>query len=615
MTEEKDIFSYIKEEENYFETQEIRVAENWSWNMRNHLQMSFQFIHGIFTTGENDWTRVFKKIIEPILNLRYWLEDIELRDITFYVEDENNQHLSLLLKKYHYDVYVKENDLDTFFDELAEEDIDYGGVLVQDTDKPRPEVLSLLDIAFCDQTDIMGAPIAFRHYFSPDRLLKMSSAGWGDKKNGATNTLDELIVLADYDKDTAGTTTGSVPNRTPGKQVKVYIVRGSMPEHYLLDNNKMDKYVNQIQIVAFYPTKEKNKILEKGTVLYRKKEDKSSLKFNASDKKVHGRALARGGAESLFHDQIWTNFLEIHKMNLLEAASKTPLYTDDPNYVNRNKIRDMDNLEITTIEEGKVIRQVPTAAPINVQLFERTGNELFEHAQLIASAFDPLLGERPPSGTTFSGQERIVAQGRGYHNLRRGRRAKFIEEIYKDWIIPKMVKKILNGKKFLATLSSEEMSFVSDRMAENWANRQQFEAIVDGRFPEDKESLKQRFLQEFSKGGSQRWIEILKDEFRDIEVKMSIDVAGKQKNLRGLSDDIFRIWQFIFANPDGFARIMQVPGMRKAFQDLLEFSGLSTVDFSGIQNLLTSKGATPESVATVESPAAITAGAAEAVPV
>jgi hypothetical protein len=31
-----NIYDYVKSEENKFETQEIRVADNWNWSFRNH---------------------------------------------------------------------------------------------------------------------------------------------------------------------------------------------------------------------------------------------------------------------------------------------------------------------------------------------------------------------------------------------------------------------------------------------------------------------------------------------------------------------------------------------------------------------------------------------------
>src|SRR3990167_2232137 len=80
-------------------------------------------------------------------------------------------------------------------------------------------------------------------------------------------------------------------------------------------------------------------------------------------------------------------------------------------------------------------------------------------------------------------------------------------------------------------------------------------------------------------------LEILKDEFKDIGIKIDINIAGKQKNLIALTDKIFSIFQFAFANPQGFQQVMQIPGMSKSFNDILEFSGLNPVDFAGLSTM------------------------------
>jgi len=571
----QDIYSFIKEKESEFETQDITIGSNWDWNMKNHIQMIFHLKNGRFFTGANDFTRVFKNIMQPILNLCYWAEDIEVKDVIFYIESKMGRVLSFLIKKYHDEVYVKENNLDTLFDEITEDDIDYGGVLVQ-KGKDKPEVIFLPSIAFCDQTDMLGGPVGFKFSFAPDKLRSMASKGWGSKENGATISIEDLIILAQPEKDAGG----NRKNKTTGKNIEVYIVKGSLPEAYLKDNDNMEDYCNQIQIVGFYTNKKQE---QEGVTLYRKKETESSLKFHTS-KKVYSRALGMGEGESLLQPLVWTNFLEIHKMNMLEAGSKVPLYTDDGNYTQANKIQDMENLEITTIQDGKRIFQVPTVASANIQLFEREINDLYEHAQSLGSAYDPMLGKEAVSGTTFRGQERTIQQGRGLHDRRRGQRAKFLEEIYRDWIIPDIVKKILKGKEFLATLTTDEIKWVSDALSTNYANRQIIDDILDGKTPTDFETLKSSYLLEFQKKGSKHLIKILKDEFRGVEVKMGISVAKKQKNLADLSDKILSIFQFAFADPIKFQQALQIPALAKSFNSILEFSGLSEVDFSEFAN-------------------------------
>lgn len=573
------IYSYVKTEESKFDTEEVRVGENWTWNFKNHVQLIFHLKNGMFYTGENNWMRAFKNIMEPILNLAYWTEDIEVKDILFFIESARGRALSFLIKKYHDEVYVRENDLDTFIDEITESDIDYGGVLVQKTDKGRPEVLDFNAIAFCDQTDIMGGPIAFKFSFSPDKLRGMAKYGWGEEKNGANTSIQELITMADSTKSPASGMS-SKENDTTGRVIEVYVVRGCLPENYMLDNDNMENFYEQVHVIAFYTGKSLKK---EGVTLYRKPEDESNLKFHTS-KKVYGRALGRGVGESMLHPQIWTNFLTIHKTRMLEGGAKTPLMTDDPNFHNRNKIQDMENNEIVVIAPDTKLPPTPiqTINTANVQIYQNAINELFEHAQFTGSAFDPVLGKEATSGTTFRGQERTVAQGRGPHDRRRGQRAKFIEEIYRDWIIPDIIKKITKGKTFLATLTADEMMWVSERLADNYVYGKQVEAILSGEIPEEAELLKQEFLKSFSKTGNKQMLEIIKEEFRGISSTIGINIAGKQKDLSMMSDKLLSIFQFVIGNPQMFQQAMQIPALAKSFNDIMEFGGLNQVDFTTI---------------------------------
>ncbi len=569
---EPTIYDYIKSEANKFLTEEIEVGKNWRWNFYNHVQLIFHLKNGVFFTGDNNWLRAFQNIMEPILNLSYWTEDIEVKDVFFYIEETTGKVLSFLLKKYHDEVFTREHDLDDLFDKITESDLDYGGVLVQ-KGVEMPEVIPLQSVAFCDQTDILGGPVAFKHYFSPDKLRGMSKFGWGEESNGATITLDELCILASAEKEqTLGTS-----NKTTGKTIEVYIVRGNLPEQYLEDNDNMEDYYNQLQIVAFYTKEDSTK---EGVALYRKKEDEGDLKFFTS-MEVYQRALGRGVGESILHQQIWTNCLTIWKMNLMEASSRVPLYTDDSSYTTKNKIQDMDNLEITTIEDGKKIYQVPTTSPTNITLYSNEINSLYNVAQTIGSAQDPIMGAQPVSGTTFRGQERNVAQAKGLHDRRKGQRAKFIEKIYRWDIIPRMTKEILKGKKFLATLSTEELTWISDNVSTNMANEKIKALILSGKevTKEEQDTMTQLFKQDFLKKGNKHLVEILKKDFEDVEIKLGISVANKQKNIADLSDKVLSIFQTAFSNPVAFQQTLQIPGMSDAFSKILEYGGMSPIDF------------------------------------
>src|SRR3990167_7693572 len=375
----ENIFSYIVQEEVSYQTREVALGENWNWNMKDHLSISFHFKYGKYLNISNDLKTKppFHNIIMPMLEFRYAAEDRDVKDVVFETEEPEKQHLSFLIKKYWDDVFTIENNLDEFLDDAVEEKVDYGGCLGKKGTGAVPEVIPLQTIAFCDQTDILGGPIGFKFDFSPEALKRKAKIGWGEEKNGADITIEELITIASKQKDSAGPQTGQ-QNEVTGKNIEVYVVRGTLPSAYLKGHD-METLTDQVQVVGFYQD-EKGR---HGITLYKSKETESVLKFH-SPKKVFNRALGWGGVEALLDPQIWANFAEVNKNNLLKAASKIGFFTDDDGYSNRNKIRDMENLEITTIDKESRygIRQIPNASS-NIQLFDQRVAELENHAQKV----------------------------------------------------------------------------------------------------------------------------------------------------------------------------------------------------------------------------------------
>ncbi len=162
-----DIFNYIAEKEKEY-LLPVNIND-WEWGMHEHCQTTFFYKHGRLLSGQSE-DKPVKNITKPLLNLQYRTEDIDVKDILLFVDEPNRFHLSFLIKKYHDDVFVKENNIDTFLDRTNIRNIDYGGVLVENTGEPTPKTIDWNNIAFCDQTDIMSGPIGFRYFFSVDKL-------------------------------------------------------------------------------------------------------------------------------------------------------------------------------------------------------------------------------------------------------------------------------------------------------------------------------------------------------------------------------------------------------------------------------------------------------------
>lgn len=569
-----NIYQFIKEQETAY-GQDIEVMENWDWNMKEHVRASMLFKHSKFLEATNDpkHAQPFNNIIYPMLSLRYRAEDIDLKDVLMYVDEEDNDHLSFLINKYHDEVYAPEHDLDTLFDELKEEKIDFGGTLARKTSDGW--VLEPLEsIAFCDQTDMRSGPIGFASFWSPDELLGMADKGWGDPNSGATISLEDLITLAEAAKVPDAQNGQQV--KTPGKYVKVYRVHGALPTDWLGGKGSTEKsrYVRQIQIVAFYQTKDGK---EEGVTLYRNKEYDNPFRVHLDGKKIRNRALAFGGVEQLFGPQIWTNYSEIRMRGLLDAVSKVIPWTDDEGLTDRNTIKDMDNMEFLSVQQGRTVGTMQVNIP-NFQFFERWANEWDKMAQNMSGATDALLGKDQPAGTPFRGQALVVQQGMGLHQYRRGRFATFIQQLYTEGIIPDIIKKLQNGASFYATLTQDEMEYVANRLVRSQVTKEDYRRIFDGQAPltpEEKTAFEAKIRSEFAAKGNKHFFKILAGELEEKRLKVKVNVAGKQQDLLAIVDKLSNIWSQALANP----QILQDPYAVKVFNKIIQYSGLDPIDF------------------------------------
>ena len=551
------IYDYVIQEEASFR-KSINVSEGWDWSFWEHIKRSTLYKNSQFERdNENRDKRPFRNIIRPILNIQYRTEGFDVKDIEIYADNSEIYYKSFIIRKYH-DDWALENAVDNFIDNLVESYIDYGGVLVKDTD-PMPEVVNLRTIAFCDQTDILSGPFAIKHQFSPQQLRDMEKNGWGNPKKGATIDIETLITLADKEKKN-----DFQKNLTPGKYIEIYELHGWFPD-------KEGKEFNQeIHIIAFYKNQNDQKM---GVTLFAAKEPKLPFKFLSRDK-IQGRALGFGGIEELFESQVWTNYSEIQIREMLELASKVFFKTTDQRFKTRNQLVNADNGQIFDLQQGTDISQIDTI-PRNLIIFENAIRKWEEHANRIGAAGEVLQGEPPTAGTPFKSLETQIIEAKSLHKWRQGKIASFVEEIYRDWIIPRISKEITKGKKFLSELSSEEIIELADKIVDRKVFEIQKEDVLNGELPQDSKLLEQKIRTKFLKGGNKRFFELLKNELKDTPLKIKTNIAGRQKNLALLTDKVVNVLRQFLATP----QIRQDPEMIKLLNVILESSGMSPIIF------------------------------------
>ena len=563
-----DIYQYVTGEETAF-IKPISVADGWDWSMHEHRRLSFLYKNSQFADDNDDRRlRPYKNIIRSVLNIQYRTEGFDVKDIELYVNDAKKYYKSFLIKKFH-ENWALENELDTFIDDVVESYVDYGLTVVKNVSKVRPEVVDIQTISFCDQTDFLGGPFAIKHYYGPAKLLEMEKVGWGKEENGATIDLQALIDIAEYHKKQdleQGET------KTPGKYVEIYEVHGMFPDEWC--TGKGDNYTQQMHIIAFYKDSNDNKT---GVTLF-KTQEKLRFKILKRDK-IFGRACGFGGAEELFEAQVWTNYTEIQKTEMLDAASKILYQTTDHSFKTRNNLANKKNQSVLVTDESATVGRIDNT-PANISYFNESIAEWDRHARVIGSAGESLDGTSPASGTPFKLQELVTMEAKGLHHYRQGKIAVFMDEIYRDWILPYIQKEIVKDTKFLAELSADEFQYVVSSIVDNRADQWAINKFFDGEIiTQDMIDFKKDELRsQFTKNGNKIFIEWLKDEFKDAPIAVKTNIAGKQKDLALLTDKMVNVLRQFISTP----QIREDPQMVKLLNTILESSGMSPVLFAGV---------------------------------
>jgi len=571
---EQNIYEFVTTEESAFQTTGVPIVDGMEWKFFDHVKLSTLYKNSKFSQGPDDGSRPYKNIIRPILNVAYRSEGFDVKDIEPSVDDADNYYKSFLVRKFH-DKWARANDIDTFIDDVVESYVDYGGVIVKNVNNTRPEVVPLQRLAFCDQTDILSGPICEKHQYSVSQLLDF-------KDKWDNDAIEEAITAARSVKDNTNNPSG-IEARTPGKYIEVYELHGMFPETWLNEDGDDEKYTQQMHIIT-YTKSDDDMNAKKGVTLYKGKEKDGIYKVLLRDK-IYGRALGFGGVEELFESQIWTNYNEIQIKQMLDQAADMILQTEDKAFQNKNKLKDREKGEVVVHAPGMPITQV-VYQPQNMNMFVQKLQDWEIHARTTGSANDAQLGQSPTSGTPFALQQLVTSTGQGLHEYRRGKIATFVGEIYRDWVLKYLVNEMNQGDEWLADLDLEEMQFVAKQISNKAANQKAVEMTIkyfdkegDAPTQEEIDAFKEVIKKNFMDSGNKHFMEIVKGELNKIPVDVFINVAGKQRNLGKIADGLTNIFRTVIAAPG----ILKDPGMSKLFNEIVEASGFSPVNFQGLE--------------------------------
>lgn len=556
----QDVFSYITTEKNNWLTTRVKLTNSKDWNMSEHIERCYNVANGWFHKGKNDGMRPYDDIAAPIIDVAFRSEGFDVKDIIPYVNDAANYYKSFLVKKYH-PRWARRNELDTFIDEVVETSVIYDLAIVKDVNETKPEVIDLKSIAFCNQKDVLASPICTEHDYSVTELMEMKGT-WEDE---AIDRAYQLLVA----------------NNPKAGELKVYELRGRLPSKWLDETAKRMTYKDQVQIVTMMKDANGQDV---GTVLYKgiSKPLKDVFKVLKIDQvRSKGRACGKSIVERLFEPVVWNNYAGIKLKALLDSAINV-LITDSDEIANQ-KLSDLKNNQILKQGKGDNTYRLDGSLQ-NLPALTNYQMKQANDARMLGSASEASLGKNPNAGTPFALQSLIVQEGDGIHVYRQGKIATFFADVlYRDLILKYLVDEMNQGQKFSEDLTLDELADVADAVVANEVEEEIKNLILDNKIPppDIREQLTQVKKAEFMKGGTRRFMEVMKDELKDVPVDVFVSITGKQKRLAENADKLTNTIRAIIENPQAFS---QIPGIGKAFNELLEASGMSPIDFTSVTN-------------------------------
>lgn len=562
------VFEYITKEETAYQTTKVPVVEGYEWSMFEHVKLTTLYLNSKYKEGNQDLLP-FRNIILPKINLEHRAVEFDLKEIEFFINSPEN-YKAFLIRKWH-ERWGRQNNISKFLDQLTETYTDYGGVLIEDTPAAMA-VVPFQRLAFCDQTDMLSGPICQKHQYSPDQLKEMEKRGW---KN-----IDLVIALAQDEKANSQNSQGGSEGKkvkTPGRYIDVYDLEGVLPDSFLETEGSEDSFSRQLQVVTFYTDTTGKK---QGITLFSGKKTKERYKAFKRDE-IYGRALGRGGVEELFEPQVWVNYTEIQKKELLDQVSKIFNWTDDPSFKGKNDTNNLENGSTLVVSKGSTFGQVNQSA-LNVSAFENAVLAWDASAREIASAQATIAGDETKSGMPFRLGALLNQESHSLHQYRKVQLGNFLSsEVYPDWVIPKMMKEVASGTEFLSSLSLDEMGQIVDQIASCRASKKLVEKVMNGTIiePGQQAAMVDFEKQQFFKN-NRHLITILKDELKDLPIEMETNITGEQRDKIGRTEAFSRIFTqvstILMANPNFFT---EHPEMAKLFNEVIESSGLSALNF------------------------------------
>lgn len=565
---EYKIYEHTKELLGDYETRPVEILNGLMFYQAQMIKTCEYYSNSKYLGGNKDELqrdKPFYNIVNYRVTLAKVATDLDIKDITIGSDNPTHYIHSMLLQKEGYE-WMKKVNYGQTLNERGQTRAKYGGVLVKKVMRDKELYVDTVDWrnVATDQVDIESGAIVETHYMTPVEIMAKSDV-WNDcldfvkaiEKNQRTN-----VSKYDQKQEQHNTDRGIV-----------YEVTGQFPVSYLADANGepvSDEMDYQYRLQHYFV----GDVNGKGFLLFAEQMKEKDFPYKYLPwERMPGRALGRGVIEDSEEAQVWTNDSVINEKNAMDLAGKVVLKTTSKQ-VGAN-ILEIDNGRIFEMEDGKeldVLNMEPSALGEFNNQIERWKTQ----ADDATSSYDANSGKQPPADTPYSQTALLNQVAAKPFDYRREEAGIFETEIWEDWILPHLIKKLYKGHLLATDFTQEELDVIDNTFATWSVNQKAIDAILSGKIVNAQSYQSAIATFKATMKGKRRFLEIPEGFFDDIEAKITVLTTGEQKNkaaiLQSLSTIMGDVMQSYNPQTGDFA-VLTNPVMARIFGTILELSG------------------------------------------
>lgn len=568
-TQEKEqtIYDRIAQYEREFLDMPITIAGNYTFSQiktikRAHLYYASQFESG---SGDKLGEKTFFNILKPRVKNAAKNIDLDSKDINVKSKTGKQVYKSWFLRR-EIEEFNRKRMIGQLFNEMVIKTPKYGSYVMKRVYNEKIIMpVDLRNIQNDPTSDCLKESwVNEIHYYTPAELRKMKS--WDQDKVSLAIKSYRTYKTENYaDETMVNIKKGSA------QYIKVYEHYDWVEKKEVYDNSdSTDLVLGQFIVILPASTKCKAGASAEGLTLF--KTEVTDVDKNYPYKEVHydrveGRWLGCGMMEDGFDLQVFKNE-QINQMKLAMKLANLIFYVTNDQTFSSNILTDVITGDVLTLK-GRLER-VSTEVR-NFGGNTQVTNEIENLVNSLMNSFEVTTGEAMPSGTPLGLAQMLNQNANKWFEFVRERLGLFIEDVYNNWIMPELAKKI-NKQHIIEMSSEQEVAWLKETIinAYTWEAIKNIILSAERKPTNEEVQLVYSILRQKMKDKKSLYFDVPDGFYKDWQDEVEVYVTDERINKQERIQTYNAILQMMGANQ----AIIQSP----MFKKLLDVAGISDAD-------------------------------------